>query len=93
MGTTFVFDGDQPVGIITDGDIRRTIQRFPDLKAVKAGDIMSRNYKHVPQQALLTEALELLDKYNITTLAVTSDEDTNDIIGILSIHHIIDFVG
>ena len=54
---------------------------------------MSRNYKHVPQQALLTEALELLDKYNITTLAVTSDEDTNDIIGILSIHHIIDFVG
>ena len=54
---------------------------------------MSRNYKHVPQDALLTEALELLDKYNITTLAVTSEKDANDIIGILSIHHIIDFVG
>ena len=93
MGTTFVFDGTEPVGIITDGDIRRTIQKFPDLRNITAVDIMSRGYKHVPQQALLTEALELLDKYNITTLAVTSEKDTNDIIGILSIHHIIDFVG
>lgn len=92
MGTTFVYDGDKPVGIITDGDIRRTIQKHADLQNIKAGDIMSRNYKHVPQDALLTDALELLDKYNITTLAVTSAEDTNDIIGILSIHHIIDFV-
>lgn len=92
MGTTFVYEGDRPVGIITDGDIRRTIQRYPDLASVKAADIMSRSYKRVPQQAMLTEALELLDKYNITTLAVTTDKDTDDIIGILSIHHIIDFV-
>lgn len=93
FGTTFVFDGDKPVGVITDGDIRRTIQRYEDLNSVTAGDIMSHDYKRVPQQALLTEALELLDKYNITTLAVTSTKDADDIIGILSIHHIIDFVG
>lgn len=92
MGTTFVYEGERPVGIITDGDIRRTIQKYPDLTSVKAADIMSRSYKRVPQQAMLTEALELLDKYNITTLAVTTDKDTDDIIGILSIHHIIDFV-
>ncbi len=92
MGTTFVYEGDQPVGIITDGDIRRTIQRYPDLSAVTAGQIMSHGYKRNPQQALLTEALEILDKYNITTLAVTSEKDADDIIGILSIHHIIDFV-
>ena len=92
MGTTFVFEGDQPVGIITDGDIRRTIQRYEDLSSLTAADIMSRSYKRIDQHAMLTEALELLDKYNITTLAVTSDKDTDDIIGILSIHHIIDFV-
>ena len=92
MGTTFVYDADQPVGIITDGDIRRTIQRFENPDSVRAGDIMSRNYKHVAQDALLTDALQLLDKYNITTLAVTSRDNSDDIIGILSIHHIIDFV-
>ncbi len=91
MGTTFVYDADKPVGIITDGDIRRAIRRFDDLNAIRAADIMSPNYKRVPQDALLTDALELLDKYNITTLAVTSQKD-DDIIGILSIHHIIDFV-
>lgn len=92
MGTTFVFDGERPVGIITDGDIRRAIQKYARLDEVRAADIMSRGYKHVSQEALLTDALELLDKYNITTLAVTSEPDTQDIIGILSIHHIIDFV-
>ena len=91
MGTTFVYDADKPVGIITDGDIRRAIRRFDDLNAIRAAYIMSPNYKRVPQDALLTDALELLDKYNITTLAVTSQKDA-DIIGILSIHHIIDFV-
>lgn len=93
FGTTFVYDGQLPVGIITDGDIRRTIQRFADLSEVKARDIMSPNYKHIHRDALLTDALAILDQYNITTLAVTETPDSQEIIGILSIHHIIDFVG
>jgi CBS domain-containing protein len=40
---------------------------------------------------LLTDALALMDKYNITTLAVTDNEDSKEIIGVISIHHIIDF--
>ena len=37
------------------------------------------------------KALELMDKHNITTLAVTETPESTDILGILSIHHIIDF--
>lgn len=90
LGITMVYDGDRCTGIITDGDLRRAIQKFNDLH-VTAGDIMTPSYKKIAQDALLTDALAIMDKYNITTLAVTEKEDTDAIIGILSIHHIIDF--
>ena len=90
LGITMVYDGDRCTGIITDGDLRRAIQKFNDLH-VTAGDIMTPSYKKIAQDALLTDALAIMDKYNITTLAVTEKEDTDAIIGILSLHHIIDF--
>ena len=91
LGMTMVYEGNQCVGIITDGDLRRAIQRFDNLSEVCAADVMTPSYKHITQDAMLTEALAIMDKYNITTLAVTPDEQNSDIIGIISIHHIIDF--
>lgn len=79
------------LGIITDGDLRRGIQKYPDITHVMARDLMTPSYKHISKDALLTDALAIMDKYNITTLAVTEDSDSTEIIGILSIHHIIDF--
>jgi arabinose-5-phosphate isomerase len=90
LGMTMVYENDTCVGIITDGDVRRAIQRYNDVKIV-ASDIMTPSYKVVTQDALLSDALAIMDKYNITTLAVTSDIDSSNIIGIISIHHIIDF--
>ena len=91
LGMTMVYDGEKCVGIITDGDLRRAIQKFDNLSVVKASDIMTPSYKHITQDAMLTEALAIMDKYNITTLAVTENEQSSEIIGIISIHHIIDF--
>jgi predicted transcriptional regulator len=56
-----------------------------------ARDIMTPSYKVIAQDALLTDALAVMDKYNITTLAVTDSIDSKEIIGVISIHHIIDF--
>lgn len=78
------------LGIITDGDVRRAIQKYNDVH-VTAQDIMTPSYKHIAKDALLTDALAVMDTYNITTLAVTETEETSEIIGIISIHHIIDF--
>jgi CBS domain-containing protein len=58
---------------------------------ITAADIMTPSYKHIAKDALLTDALSIMDTYNITTLAVTENEATAEIIGIISIHHIIDF--
>lgn len=78
------------VGIITDGDLRRAIQKYDDLH-ISAADIMTPSYKQITKDALLSEALAIMDRYNITTLAVTPSADEAAIIGIISIHHIIDF--
>ena len=91
LGMTMVYDGVQCVGIITDGDLRRAIQKYEDLHIV-ARDMMTPSYKRIHKDALLTDALAIMDKYNITTLAVTETPETEPIIGIISIHHIIDFL-
>lgn len=93
LGMTMVYDhlpAGNCQGIITDGDIRRAIQKYNDVH-ITAADIMTPTYKHIVKDALLTDALAIMDTYNITTLAVTETESTNQIIGIISIHHIIDF--
>ena len=93
LGMTMVYnqlsDG-KYIGIITDGDVRRAIQKYNDIQ-ITAADIMTPSYKRIAKNALLTDALAVMDTYNITTLAVTESEETADIIGIISIHHIIDF--
>ena len=91
LGMTMVYDGEQCVGIITDGDLRRAIQKYEDLHIV-ARDMMTPSYKRIHKDALLTDALAIMDRYNITTLAVTETPQTEPIIGIISIHHIIDFM-
>ena len=93
LGMTMVYDQQMEgvcLGIITDGDIRRAIQKYNDVH-ITAEDIMTPSYKHIAKDALLTDALAVMDAYNITTLAVTETEGTSEIIGIISIHHIIDF--
>lgn len=90
LGMTMVYRQNKCVGIITDGDLRRAIQKYDDLH-ITAADIMTPSYKHIAKDALLSEALAIMDRYNITTLAVTPPPDTEEIIGIISIHHIIDF--
>ena len=90
LGMTMVYDEMRCVGIITDGDVRRAILKYNDVH-ITAADIMTPSYKHITKDALLSDALAIMDKYNITTLAVTESAETTDIIGIISIHHIIDF--
>lgn len=95
LGMTMVYDHlphneGHCMGIITDGDLRRAIQKYDDLH-ITAADIMTPSYKHICQDALLTDALAMMDKFNITTLAVTATAESTEIIGIISIHHIIDF--
>jgi len=90
LGMTMVYSAkEQAIGIITDGDIRRAIQKFDEIKQLTAVDFMTHGFKRISQNELLTYALEMMDVNKITTLTVM--DDLEQVVGILSIHNIIDF--
>jgi len=90
LGMTMVYNKqEEAIGIITDGDIRRAIQRFDEIKPLTAADFMTTGFKRIAQNELITEALEMMDVNKITTLTVV--DDSEKVVGILSIHNIIDF--
>ncbi|MDX9942268.1 MAG: KpsF/GutQ family sugar-phosphate isomerase [Bacteroidales bacterium] len=86
LGTTAVLDGKNLVGIITDGDLRRMLQRNTDLGNVKASDIMSPNPKTISGETLAVDALQLMRKHNITQLLVVDD---NNYKGVVHLHDIL----
>ncbi|MGB9808404.1 MAG: KpsF/GutQ family sugar-phosphate isomerase [Thermosulfidibacteraceae bacterium] len=86
--TTVVDDYDKLLGVITDGDLRRLIERLGKaLFDAKAKDVMTRNPKTIKKDALATEALNIMEKYSITSLVVVDDE--KKVIGVIHLHDIL----
>ena len=84
LGATAVIDGNsQLVGIITDGDLRRMLERNPDLTRVQASDIMTANPKTIPTAEYATHALNRMKEFNITQLVAMQDAT---IMGFVHIH-------
>ena len=83
-------DEDEIIGIITDGDIRRAIEKGGnDLFDQTAEFLMSGNPKWVTADTLAISALELMEKHAITSLFVYSDADLKKPDGIVHIHDIL----
>ncbi len=61
-------------GIITDGDLRRLMERTTDLSNVVAGDFATRNPKTLDADALATRAIHIMETHKITHLAVLDDD-------------------
>src|SRR5690606_20283676 len=71
--TAVVNDKDELVGMITDGDLRRMLEKNGSLDTVGASDIMSTQPKTILPEALAVNALDLLRKNDITQLVVASE--------------------
>jgi arabinose-5-phosphate isomerase len=76
-------------GIITDGDIRRAIQRYEDVLNHRAVDVMTLGFKKISSLAQINDALELMTTNKITSIAVHDPKDASAIIGLITIHDII----
>jgi len=71
LGFTAVCDAAGRVaGIFTDGDLRRLIETGADLRAMRAGDVMSASPKLIRDDALAVEAAELMERHRVTGLLV-----------------------
>lgn len=86
LGVTAVVDQEKVIGIITDGDIRRMLNERDTIAGVMAKDIMTAHPKSVTPNALVVEALHVLEDHAITQLLVL---DGSVYKGVLHLHDIL----
>ncbi len=87
LGTTAVLSAEKVlVGIITDGDLRRMLEKTIDFSLLQAKDIMSSNPKTVEADLLAVQALEIMKSQNISQLIVINN---NQYSGIIHLHDLI----
>lgn len=88
LGMTTVVDQEGFLtGIVTDGDLRRFIQRGGDISKSTAGELATRNPKTVAPDDLAAKAVEIMERLSITTLVVT--EDGRTIKGVIHLHDLL----
>jgi len=76
------------VGVITDGDIRRGVLRYPDASERTAADLMSTSPKTVAADALAASALALMEQHSITSLFIV-DGAARKPIGLIHLHDLL----
>lgn len=73
LGAVVVTENDKINGVITDGDIRRMLEKNTNLENIKASDLMNTNPKKIDSEELALLALEIIKKNNITQILVTKE--------------------
>ncbi len=88
LGTTCVVNkAGKLAGVITDGDLRRLLEKTMDVKNLVATDIMSKNPKVTDKDYLASFALQIMESHKITSLIVADQEKKP--IGILHLHDLL----
>ena len=86
LGATAVIEQNQVIGIITDGDLRRMLNKPQNWKDLKGRDIMSTNPKRIQRSCLAIEALKIMREHSISQLIV---EDQETYVGMIHLHDIV----
>jgi arabinose-5-phosphate isomerase len=86
LGVTAVVENEKVIGIITDGDIRRMLNDRDTFTDLIARDIMTKNPKMIPSDAMVVEALNTMEDFAITQLVVVDDGEYK---GVLHLHDIL----
>lgn len=86
LGVTAVIEADKVVGIITDGDIRRMLNKTETISGLTAKDIMTSNPKMIKSSDMVIDALNYMEDFSITQLVVVD----NDLYkGVIHLHDIL----
>jgi arabinose-5-phosphate isomerase len=73
LGFAVIVGDDRPLGIFTDGDLRRLIETGADLRALRASDVMHTEPKRVRADALAVDAADLMEQHRITSVLVVDE--------------------
>lgn len=86
LGATVVMDDGRLLGIITDGDLRRMLLKYPNIEQVKASQIMTSEPKTIDSEALVVDALHKMRQNSITQLPVVHE---GKYLGIIHLHDVL----
>jgi arabinose-5-phosphate isomerase len=88
LGLTAVVDGDRKVvGIFTDGDLRRALDRRVDIHRSRMADVMTRGARTIGPEELAAEAVLMMEKHAINGLLVL--DESGRLIGALNVHDLL----
>jgi len=88
VGMTAIVDAGQRVlGIYTDGDLRRTLEKKLDFNATPVRDVMSANPRCIGPDALAAEAVQVMEQYNISQMLVVDEQ--HKLVGALNMHDLL----
>jgi arabinose-5-phosphate isomerase len=87
LGAAVVLDGNKIMGMITDGDIRRILEKHDDIGQLTAEDLMSKSPISVNKELLAVKAFELMTNNKISQIIVIDDNKSYE-----GIVHILDFI-
>ena len=90
LGVTAVCNGEgHLVGVITDGDLRRALEKFNDLFQREAREVMTGNPKWIEKDALAAKAVQRMEEYSITSLFVFNQAGEKVPVGIIHLHDLL----
>jgi len=85
--TAIVDDANRVLGVFTDGDLRRALDRAVDLHGTRMEQVMTRHAKTVQANTLAAEAVLLMETHRITSLVVVDPQDV--LVGALNVHDLL----
>jgi len=90
LGVTAVCNGEGDLtGVITDGDLRRALEKFDNLLDRKASDVMTGSPKWIEKDALAAKAVQRMEEYSITSLFVFNQSGDKVPVGIIHLHDLL----
>jgi len=85
--TTIVDDARRVLGVFTDGDLRRALDKQLDVHGTRMRDVMTVNPRTARPRMLAAEAVHLMEAHRITALPVVDDQGT--LVGALNVHDLL----
>jgi len=86
LGVTAVVENNELIGIITDGDIRRMLEKHDTISEIMAKDIMTKNPKTIGTENMVIDALNTMENFSITQLIVADNKQYK---GVIHLHDIL----
>ena len=88
LGLTMINKKKKIIGIFTDGDLRRCLEKKINIHKVTLAKVMTKNYKFINEKELLSEAISHMEKYKVFSLLVKNKN--GQVIGLLRMHDLLE---